>query len=702
MFASNLNRNRAAYLNCVNASKILQSLLLVLCCLGCTSAQESTESDQQTPVEQTAGNQTASQQHADHNHEHTNALAKESSPYLLMHAHNPVDWRAWNEETLALAKKEDKPIFLSIGYSSCHWCHVMERESFLDNEIAKFLNQHFICIKVDREERPDVDEIYMRALQMVSEQGGGWPLSMFLMPDGRPFIGGTYFPARDGDRPGFPGFLTVIKRVSTDFKAKRATFERLADQVTEQTKKSLAGRKPSPEAETELQPTWTTETVSNLKDRFDPDFGGFGYNPNNPRLPKFPEPSNLLFLIDVLQNKPSTPDAKQMLITTCEKMQQGGIYDQLGGGFHRYSVDRYWHIPHFEKMLYDNGQLATVYADAYALTKRDDFRRTLEGILDFVARELTSSYGGFYSSLDAESEGEEGKFYRWTIEELKSTLSPTEFDLFAKVYRIDEAPNFEGEYYAPQLKQTMAQAAAEMSTDEQQLETKLKPIRKKLFKQREKRVRPLLDSKILTAWNGLMICGYADAGRILTKPTYTDIAIKAANDVLNKAVKSDGRVLRTYTDSQAAKLNGYLIDYACLIDGLIALHRSTDDQQWLDHAKRIQDKQIELFWDKKNGGFFNVSSDHETLIARSKQMSDRAMPSGNSVASGNLFYLSEALSDSSYREKSRQTVSSASATLENYGFLIPRMLIAADALEAAPTPIKNEKVETTEGPISNE
>ena len=663
------------------ASKIslVIPLLFFCCCIGCTNAQEPTATKQQTDP---------THQHQDSGKQkHTNALAKESSPYLLMHAHNPVNWYPWNEETLALAKKEDKPIFLSIGYSSCHWCHVMERESFLDEEIAKFLNEHFICIKVDREERPDVDEIYMRALLVVSKRGGGWPLSMFLMPDGRPFLGGTYYPARDGDRPGQPGFLTVIRRIEGNFKTNRDQTEKLADQVTELTKKALDDREPL--TETKIQTDWMLDTVSDLSDRFDPDFGGFGYNPNNPRVPKFPEPSNLFFLSNVLQQQPTSPEAKKMLITTCEKMQQGGIYDHLGGGFHRYSVDRYWHIPHFEKMLYDNGQLATVYADAYALTKRDDFRRTLEGILDFVSRELTSKDGGFYSSLDAESEGEEGKFYRWTIAELKSVLDETEFELFAKVYRIDEAPNFEGKYYAPQLKQTMAQHATAMSTSESELETKLKPIRDKLFKLREKRIRPLLDNKILTAWNGLMIRGYADAGRVLDKPAYTAAAIKAANDVLNKAVKPDGRVLRTYTDSQAAKLNGYLVDYACLVDGLIALHRSTDDKQWLDHAKRIQDKQIELFWDSERGGFFNVSSDHEALIARSKQMSDRAMPSGNSVASANLFYLAEALQNPDYRDKSQKTVLSASNILENYGFLIPRMLIAATTLgNQSDTPTK--------------
>ena len=648
--------------------KIWFVALLITCCLGCSPTQTPTESPK--PI--------GSSQQSVEKSKHTNALAKESSPYLLMHAHNPVNWRPWSEETLALAKKEDKPIFLSIGYSSCHWCHVMERESFMDKEIAAFLNEHFICIKVDREERPDVDEIYMRALLLVSKRGGGWPLSMFLMPDGRPLLGGTYFPARDNDRPGHSGFLTLIRKVNGEFKNNRDQAEQLANKVTQATKASLDSRQPL--TETEVQTAWTTDTISNLNYRFDAEFGGFGYSPKNSRLPKFPEPSNLLFLIDTLQQQHlDSPNAKQMLLTTCEKMQQGGIYDHLGGGFHRYSVDRFWHIPHFEKMLYDNGQLATIYASAYAMTKRDDFRRTLEGILSFVTRELTSDSGGFYSSLDAESEGEEGKFYRWSVEELKSTLSLVEFDLFAKVYRIDEAPNFEGKYYAPQLKQPIAKHAAAMTISEQQLETKLDLIRKKLFEHRKKRIRPLLDNKILTAWNGLMIRGYADAGRVLENPTYSNIAIKAANDVLAKAVKQDGRVLRTYTDSQAAKLNGYLIDYACLIDGLIAIHRSTGDQQWLDHARRIQDKQIDLFWDKERGGFFNVSDDHETLIARSKQMSDRAMPSGNSVAAGNLIYLSEALQDPSYRDKSQRTILSASAILEDNGSMIPRMLIAANA-----------------------
>lgn len=642
--------------------------LLFLCALvfsGCTQAQEKQKTQATLPDSKPT--------------QHTNALAKESSPYLLMHAHNPVDWHPWNEETLAKAKKLAKPIFLSIGYSSCHWCHVMERESFLDDEIASFLNEHFICIKVDREERPDVDEIYMQSLLIIKQGGGGWPLSMFLTPEGKPYVGGTYWPARDGDRNAPMGFLTIIQRVQNDFAQRPAELQKVADRVTKLTQLSLAGRKPL--QETALQSSWVAETTDDLHDRFDKDFGGFGFNPNRPQMPKFPEPSNLFFLADLLASQPQTPLAKQMLVTTCERMQQGGIYDHLGGGFHRYSVDRFWQIPHFEKMLYDNGQLASVYSQAYALTKKESFRRTVQGTLAFVSRELTSPDGAFYSSLDAESEGEEGKFYRWTKAELKSILNDQEFQLFASVYRINEAPNFESKYYAPQLATSLASIAKTKSLSENELEQKLEPIRKKLFEHRGKRVRPLLDKKILTAWNGLMIRGYAEAGRVLENTDYVQAAAKAADDVLAKAVNADGRVLRTYTDNQPAKLNGYLIDYACLIDGLIALHQATGERKWLDQAKRLQDKQIELFWDDKSGGFFNTSSDHEVLIARSKMMSDRAMPAGNSVAAGNLLYLGRNLNDNTYVKKSKQTVLSASAILNEQGYFIPRMLITSAALD---------------------
>ncbi len=430
----------------------------VLLTAGCFSQEQPKTPPVQTPV--------VDQKPAADHKQHTNELAKETSPYLLMHAHNPVNWHAWNEATLAKAKKEDKPIFLSIGYSSCHWCHVMERESFLDDEIAKFLNENFICIKVDREERPDVDEIYMHALMEIRQGGGGWPLSMFMTPDAKPFYGGTYWPARDGDRGAKVGFLTLIQKVIEHFRADRDRVEQDANVVTERTKVALAGRKPLPGLQ--IQKSWSDESTTNLLSNFDTQFGGFGFSNTNPNMPKFPEPSNLFFFVDKIQRsadpeKPTVAQAKKMLVTTCERMMMGGIYDHLGGGFHRYSVDRYWRIPHFEKMLYDNGQLATVYAEAYELTGREEFRRVAEGILAFVDRELVAENGGFYASLDAESEGEEGKFYRWELDEIKAALDPEQYSLFASIYGLNDPPNFEGEYYAPQLNKPMSAHAAERS-----------------------------------------------------------------------------------------------------------------------------------------------------------------------------------------------------------------------------------------------
>ena len=398
-----------------------------------------------------------------------------------------------------------------------------------------------------------------------------------------------------------------------------------------------------------------------------------------PHRPKFPEPSNLLFLRDQLTAAQGRAEVETMLLTTCERMMLGGIQDHLGGGFHRYSVDRFWAIPHFEKMLYDNGQLATVYAEAYRLTGRADFRRTVEGILEFVERELTAPEGGFYSALDAESEGEEGKFYRWTRDELAAELSTEQQKLFFEIYRINEAPNFEKEFYAPQLKQSLARHAEAMGISEDELVQQLLPIRQKLLKVRERRPRPLLDHKILTAWNGLMIRGYADAGRLFKSPRYIEIAARAAKFALQHLVDQEGRVLRTYTDGEA-KLNGYLIDYACLIDGLIALHQATRDRQWADAARKLQSKQDELFLDSKNGGYFNTSSDHEVLIARSKQMNDGVMPSGNSVAAGNLLYLGKFFKDANLTDRAKTTVDAASPTLTAYSHALPRMLITVQSL----------------------
>ncbi|MDP6555505.1 MAG: thioredoxin domain-containing protein, partial [Pirellulaceae bacterium] len=474
---------------------------------------------------------------------HTNRLANETSPYLLLHAHNPVDWYPWGPEALERARREKKVIFLSIGYSSCHWCHVMERESFLDEEIAAFMNEHFVCIKVDREERPDVDTIYMTSLHVYNQlsgsgRGGGWPLSMFLTPEGQPFFGGTYFPARDGDRGASTGFSSLLQRVHEIWSANAEKVEADAEMITRYVKEQLESRQPV--ALTPIDEKVQQKVLAALEEQFDADYGGFGYQPTNPMRPKFPEPSNLVFLIEYAK-RTRDEEAIQLLSVTLERMAMGGIRDHLGGGFHRYSVDRFWRIPHFEKMLYDNGQLASVYADAHLLTGREDFKRVTDEMLTFVLREMTDERGGFYSALDAESENEEGKFYRWTKDELKEALSDDEFELFAAVYGINDEPNFEEHYYAPQYSKALAVTAASMKINESELDARLVPIREKLFDIRAARPRPLTDTKILTGWNGLMIRGFAVAGTNFNNAAYIQAAGDAATFVLDELLTEDGR-----------------------------------------------------------------------------------------------------------------------------------------------------------------
>jgi len=615
--------------------------------------------------------------------EHTNRLAKETSPYLLQHAHNPVDWFPWGEEALAKAKREGKLIFLSIGYSSCHWCHVMERESFHDAEIAKLLNEHFVCIKVDREERPDIDSIYMTSLYVYNQlagsgRGGGWPLSMFLTPDAEPFVGGTYFPARDGDRPGAPGFLTLATRIQELWSKDPDRVKTDAKTVARFTKVEMEKRRGA--LTVALDDKLLTATLDALANEYDPKYGGFGYTPDGKR-PKFPEPSNLVFLLDRVRRTKSEK-AQEMLVGTLEEMAQGGIRDHLGGGFHRYSVDRYWQIPHFEKMLYDNGQLASVYAQAFELTERDDFRRVAVELCDFVLRELTDTGGGFFAALDADSEGEEGKFYRWEKAELAAALTSGELELFAKVYGADGAPNFDEKFYVPQLAKPLAAIASEIKLSEAELEAKLAPIRRKLLDVRAKRPRPLTDTKILTAENGQMIGGLADAGRILKEPRYVAAAEKAAGFVLTKLRTSDGRLLRTYAGGQA-KLNAYLNDYAFLTDGLIRLHRATGDQRWLDAAAELTQKQIELFADETGGGFFFTSSDHEALLARGKELVDNALPAGNSVAAHNLIFLAGAKQKPDYLPLAEKAIAATVVATQSSPSAAPWMMTAIPALTEA-------------------
>ncbi|MFN0020910.1 MAG: thioredoxin domain-containing protein [Pirellulaceae bacterium] len=646
-----------------------------------------------------------------------NRLAKETSPYLLQHAHNPVDWYPWGEEAMAKAKKEGKLIFLSVGYSSCHWCHVMERESFLDDEIAEYLNKHFVCIKVDREERPDIDSIYMTALQVYNQlagtgRGGGWPMSMFLTPEAEPVFGGTYFPARDGDRGPSTGFLTLVKRVQEVWAKSPDKIREDGKTIVKYTKTELETRRPA--VLTPIDDKLYAAVQKELEGQFDEKWGGFGFSEINDNRPKFPEPSNLAYLIDRVQRS-KDEEAKRMLVATLEKMEMGGIRDHLGGGFHRYSTDRFWRIPHFEKMLYDNGQLAGIYAEAYRLTGREDFRRVCEELCDFVLREMTDENGGFYAALDADAEDEEGKFYRWEKAEVQKLLTKEEFQLFSVVYGLTGEPNFEEKYYAPQLAQPMAENAKSLKMKESELEAQLTPIRKKLLDARGKRARPLTDTKMLTADNGLMIGGLADAARILKASggrqppdtsakadRYLAAAIKAADFVLANLRTKEGRLLRTYSKAGEAggkaKLNAYVDDYAFLVDGLLRLHQATGDKKWLTAAGEITTKQVELFQDEKSGGFYFTSSDHEALFARGKNPVDGAIPSGNSVAACNLLLLAKALKKPDLVSTAQKTIASSAGLLEQSPSSAPRMAVAIPLLlEQAKPEEKKEGKKPEEG-----
>jgi uncharacterized protein YyaL (SSP411 family) len=598
-----------------------------------------------------------------------NRLAKETSPYLLLHAHNPVDWYPWGHEALAKAKRENKLIFLSIGYSSCYWCHVMERESFMDEEIAAFLNKHFVCIKVDREERPDIDDIYMTALRIYyqvigSSRGGGWPLSMFLTPDGKPVAGGTYFPPRD--RENMDGFLSILGRVEVLWREKRDGVEQSSNQLTEFVRQTLRQTGPPPELPGEAI---LTELQQALKEQFDPQHGGFNYSEQNPRQPKFPEASNLLFLIDRVR-RGNDAEARTMLLTTLDKMGSGGIRDHLGGGFHRYSTDRYWRVPHFEKMLYDNAQLATVYAEAYALTDRQEYEQIARQTLDFIRRKLGHEQGGFYSAIDAETDGEEGRCYVWRKDELQQTLDVEELALLSQVYALSE-PNFEDRFVL--LRHQLTNELTE------QQQSRLDEIRARLLRLRDQREAPLVDTKILTAWNGLAIRAFADGGRLLEDQRCLAMAQQTADFLLHRLRTPDGRLLRTYTAGQA-RLNAYLTDYAFLIDGLIALHQATGEARWLESAQALMDDQIKWYWDDLQGGFFHTSSDHEELIARSKDPVDAAIPAGNSVSVANLVYLAGKLNRPEYLERAEKTAPSGAAMFERAPASMPSMAIALAAL----------------------
>jgi uncharacterized protein len=586
-------------------------------------------------------------------HKHTNQLIHETSPYLLQHAHNPVDWYAWNEEALQKAKELNRPILLSVGYSACHWCHVMERESFENEEIAQLMNDNFVSIKVDREERPDIDAIYMQAVQALTGQGG-WPMTMFLLPDGRPFYGGTYFPPRDRQygREVMPGFPRVLLTMAEAYHKHREQVEEQAAQIADFLQKRsgspLAGRggtAPIGALPLEMLGAASRELAAD----FDPAHGGFG------NAPKFPNTMSLEFLLRMHLHRVrgeigsrATQPEKEIVETTLRKMAHGGIYDQLGGGFHRYSVDAEWLTPHFEKMLYDNALLARVYLHAYLLTGDPFYRRIVEETLDYVAREMVSPEGGFYSTQDADSEGEEGKFFTWTPGEIEAVLPGEDAALFMLYYDVTKRGNFEGKniLHVEQDAQTVADQA---QVSLERLQDALKRGRAALFQARERRVKPGRDEKILTSWNGLMLRTFAEAARYLERADYLQLAAKNAGFLLGQ-LSREGRVLRTYKDGRA-KLNGYLEDYTFLADGLLALYEADFQPRWFVEARRLMDEATRLFADEQNGGFFDTGSDHEELVSRPKDIMDNAIPAGNSMAIDVLLRLAAFTGEEAYRQR---------------------------------------------------
>ena len=560
-----------------------------------------------------------------------NHLINETSPYLLQHAHNPVDWYAWGEEALERAKAEDKPIMLSIGYSACHWCHVMERESFEDPEIASIMNQHFVSIKVDREERPDLDSLYMNAVQALTGSGG-WPMTVFLTPDGKPFYGGTYFPPVDSR--GTPGFRTVLLSMADVYCNRRGD-------VAQTTQKLVAHLEHMAQVSRNVElltPDILHQAYQALAQSYDYQNGGFG------SAPKFPQPMTYEFTLRYY-HLTKNPGALDMVEQTAQKMATGGIYDQIGGGFHRYSTDTYWLVPHFEKMLYDNALLSQLFLHSYQATGNPLYRRIAEETLDYVLREMTDPLGGFYSAQDADSEGEEGKFFVWTGDEIEAILGPEEGALVGSYFGVTEAGNFEGKniLYVPQSAVSLATEAGMGLEEVEETIGRARPI---LLEVREQRVHPARDEKILSAWNGLMLKSFAEAASILGREDYRRAAV-ANGSFLLEALRRDGRLLRTYRDGRA-HLNGYLEDYAFVADGLLALYEATFDPRWLEEARSLADGMVDLFWDEGESTFYDTGKDHEALVVRPRDVFDNATPCGSSVAVGMLLHLSVLMDESEY------------------------------------------------------
>ena len=598
-----------------------------------------------------------------------NRLARETSPYLQQHADNPVDWYPWGEEALRAAKESGKPILLSVGYSACHWCHVMAHESFEDPAIARVMNDNFVNVKVDREERPDIDQIYQVAQQMLTQRNGGWPLTMFLTPEQLPFFGGTYFPSEP--RYGMPGFPDLLRRV-------RRFYDEHPDDIRAQgTELANALQRMQPRAAADSPPEANVieDAAKHLKEAYDRENGGLQ------GAPKFPHCETIELLMRRFAAR-GDREALDLAALTLTKMAMGGIYDQAGGGFARYSVDAVWAIPHFEKMLYDNGWLLRLYADAWTLTRDPLFERVVEETVEWVTREMQSPEGGYYSSLDADSEGEEGKYYVWTPEEVRERLTVEEFAVASFAYGLDRPPNFEGRHWHLVLARPLAEIAHELTLDEGMAEVLLESARRKLYAAREERVRPGLDDKVLVSWNALMIAGMARAARAFAKPGWLASARRAL-DFIRRMMWKDGKLLATYKDGRA-HLDAYLDDYAFLLAALLEVMQAEFRPEDLAWATQVGNALMDDFHDPAEGGFFFTSHGHESLIHRPKPGPDNATPSGNAVAALALHRLAFLTGETRFSDAARKTLALFRPQLERHPHAFCTMLAALEEHHAPP------------------
>jgi uncharacterized protein len=628
---------------------------------------------------------------AEDGEKYTNRLIHEKSPYLLQHVHNPVDWYPWGKEAFDKAKKENKPILLSVGYSTCHWCHVMEHESFENPEIAKLMNDNFVSIKVDREERPDIDQVYMTFVQATTGSGG-WPMTVFLTPDLKPFFGGTYFPPED--KWGQPGLTRVLNKITEAWKSDRERIVASSDKIISQ----LQSVTEATGGAEKVSDSVTRNAYEQFASQFDAKFGGFGESP------KFPRPAALNFLFDFYGNDPESKEGKhalEMALSTLRKMAEGGIHDHIGGGFHRYSTDKFWHVPHFEKMLYDQAQLAMAYLSAFQITRDPLFEKTARDILDYVSRDMTDKEGGFYSAEDADSllaqgkpEHAEGAFYVWTKHEIDRVLDAEGAKIFEYHYGVEQKGNApedpQGEFKNKNIliqRHSVAETAKKFGQSENKIEQLLAESRKLLFETRAKRPRPHLDDKVVTAWDGLMISAFARAYQLFHDPAYVQAANKAADFIRQKLYRADtNTLLRSYRQG-ASEVNGFASDYAFLVEGLIDLYEASFDTGRIEWAMKLQQRQDELFGDAKEGGYYSTSDKDSDVLLRMKEADDTAEPSPNSVTALNLLRIGYMFDQADARHSAEKAIKAFATQIERAPTSVPQMLVALSWSRSKPKQI---------------